>query len=142
MKKFVETLFAPNTRTAFRNESRMKSSESPLRPLQSLKNDYFDYLTVSDFATILDLRHKGLRRKNALSRKDLEMATYLWPNYERASEHGGIPAQSGSYGRWYPNHFALALQMLLRSSNDGIVHPARYKKALFKQRRKLYSEAK
>ena len=171
----------------------------------AIKKDYFNHLTVSDLAKITDLRHPGLRRKNALSMKDLEMATYLWPKYERASEQGGLHAQSQpeSYGKWYQNHFALAravkewekgtinipqwalvaiadhigrdldseerravasyslppgikitpqykgrykipielapdfdalaLQILLKSSNDGVVHPTRYKKALVKQ---------
>jgi hypothetical protein len=166
-------------------------------------NDYFTHLTIADLAKITDLRHQGLRRKNALSVKDLEMATYLWPKYERASEQGGIQAQtrSESYGKWYQNHFALAravkewekgtinipqwaliaiadcigldldseerkaiasyslppgikitpqyngrykipielspdfdalaLQILLKSSNDGVVHPAKDKKAIF-----------
>ena len=173
--------------------------------LWAIKNDHFNHLTVSDLATILDLRHEGLRRKNAVSKADLEMATYLWPKYERASEQGVMhtQSQSESYGKWYQNHFALAravkewekgtinipqwalvaiadrigldldseerravasyslppgikitpqyngrykipielspdfdalaLQILLKSSNDGVVHPTRYKKALVKQ---------
>jgi hypothetical protein len=177
--------------------------------LWAIKNDYFNHLTVSDLATITDLRHPGLRRKNAVSKKDLEMATYLWPKYERASEPRGMhtqsqsQTQSESYGKWYQNHFALAravkewekgtinipqwalvaiadrigldldseerravasyslppgikitpqyngrykipielspdfdalaLQIFLKSSNDGVVHPPRYKKALVKQ---------
>ncbi|MBN1762735.1 MAG: hypothetical protein JW878_06645 [Methanomicrobia archaeon] len=170
-------------------------------------SDYFTQVTIADLAKITDLRHQGLRRKRALAMKDLEMATYLWPNYERASEQRGIHththSQSESYGKWYPNHFALAravkewekgsinipqwalvaiadrsgldldreerravasyalppgikitpyykgrytipielspdfdalaLQLLLRSSNDGVVHPAGYKKTLLKQ---------
>ncbi len=167
----------------------------------AIKNNYFDHLNVSDLAKIMDLRHKGIRRKNALSKKDLEMATYLWPKYERASEQEGIQSQSAPYGRWYQNHFALAravkkwekgtinipqwalialsdltdldleergaisgyslppgvkiiphyngrykipielsadfdalaLQLLLKSSNEGVVHPTKYKKALFKR---------
>jgi len=168
-------------------------------------NDHFTHLTIADLAKITDLRHQGLRRKNALSVNDLEMATYLWPKYERASEQGGIQTQtqtqSESYGKWYQNHFALAravkewekgsinipqwalvaiadcigldwdseerkaiasyslppgikittqyngrykipielspdfdalaLQILLKSSDDGVVHPAKHKKAIF-----------
>jgi DNA-binding HxlR family transcriptional regulator len=166
-----------------------------------LEQDYFNHLSVSDLAKIIDLRHKGLRRKTALSMKDLEMATYLWPKYEHASDLEGLHTRVSSYGRRYQNHFALAravkewekgtintpqwaliaiadltdldiegreviasyslppgvkiaprykgryiipieltsdfdalaLQVLLKSSNDGIVHPAKYKKALFKR---------
>jgi DNA-binding HxlR family transcriptional regulator len=166
-----------------------------------LQKDYFNQLSVPDLAKIIDLRHKGLRRRSALSMKDLEMATYLWPKYERARNLEGLHAQPSSYGRRYQNHFALAraakewergkvntpqwaliaiadltdldieereviasyslppgvkivpnykgqykipieltsdfdalaLQILLKSSNDGIVHPAKYKKALFKR---------
>ena len=167
------------------------------------KNDYFKHLDISDLARIIDLRHPGMRRKNALSTKDLEMATYLWPNYERASEQIEGQSRSAPYGRWYHNHFALAravkdwekgtinipqwaliaiadltgleqdieeckaiasyslppgvkinpyykgrynlpiklspdfdvltLQILLKSSYDGVVHPAKHKKALFKR---------
>ncbi|HUV02524.1 MAG TPA: hypothetical protein VMW67_03625 [Desulfobacteria bacterium] len=171
--------------------------------LWASNNDYFTQVTIADLAKITDLRHPGLRRKNAVSMNDLEMATYLWPKYERASEQEEISVQLGSYGRWYQNHFALAravkewekgtinipqwalvaiadrigldldseerravasyslppgikitpqyngrykipielspdfdalaLQILLKSSNDGVVHPTRYKKALLKQ---------
>ncbi|HUV80766.1 MAG TPA: hypothetical protein VMW40_08125 [Candidatus Bathyarchaeia archaeon] len=166
-----------------------------------LKKDYFNQLRVSDLAKIIDLRHNGFRRKNALSMKDLEMATYLWPKYESVRDHEGIRSQSSSYGRWYKNQFSLAravkewekgainipqwaliaiadladldieerevisgyslppgvkitpsykgrykipieispdfdvlaLQILLKSSEDGVVHPAKYKKAIFEQ---------
>lgn len=74
----------------------------------AIKRDYFTQVRVSDLAKIIDLRHKGLRRKSALSMKDLEMAAYLWPIYERVRDHEGIRSQSSSYGRWYHNHFALA----------------------------------
>jgi hypothetical protein len=73
-----------------------------------LKKDFFEHVSVSDLAKIIDLRHKGERRKNALSIKELEMATYLWPRYERACELDGVSLQTPSYGRWYQNHFALA----------------------------------
>ena len=73
-----------------------------------IKKEYFAHLRVSDLAKIIDLRHPGQRRKNALARKDLEMATYLWPRYEHACDRTGIQSQSPSYGRWYQNHFALA----------------------------------
>ncbi|MBE0516294.1 MAG: hypothetical protein IBX41_02725 [Methanophagales archaeon] len=73
-----------------------------------ITREYFDHLRVPDLAKIIDLRHPGERRKNALARKDLEMATYLWPRYEHACDRTGIPSQSPSYGRWYQNHFALA----------------------------------
>jgi hypothetical protein len=167
----------------------------------NIKKDYFSQLRVSDLAKIIDLRHSGFRRKNALSMKDLEMATYLWPIYERVRDHEEIRSQSSSYGRWYQNHFALAravkewekgttnipqwaliaiadladldiedrevissyslppgvkitpyyegrykipieiscdfdvlaLQILLKCSDDGVVYPAKYKKAIFKR---------
>ncbi|MDI6885154.1 MAG: hypothetical protein QMD22_02170 [archaeon] len=73
-----------------------------------IKREYFAHLSVSDLAKIIDLRHPGQRRKNALSKKDLEMATYLWPRYEQACDRKGIHSQSPSYGRRYQNHFALA----------------------------------
>jgi len=73
-----------------------------------LKKDFFEHVRVFDLAKIIDLRHKGERRKNALSIKQLEMATYLWSNYERACELDGVSLQTPSYGRWYQNHFALA----------------------------------
>jgi len=166
-----------------------------------LKNDYFEHVRVSDLAKIIDLRHKGDRRKNALSIADLEMATFLWPRYERACNRAGISFQSPSYGRWYQNHFALAraikewgkgdanipqwaliaitdftnvdieereaissyclppgvkitpyyrgryklpvhvssdldiiaLQILMKSTEDGLVHPAKHKKVRFKR---------
>jgi len=165
------------------------------------KKDYFNQLRVSDLAKIIDLRHSGFRRKNALSMKNLEMATYLWPKYESVRDREEIRAQSSSYGRWYQNHFALAravkkwekgttnipqwaliaiadladldieereaisnyslppgvkitpyykgrykipialssdfdvlaLQILLTSSDNRLVHPAKYKKATFKR---------
>jgi len=71
-----------------------------------LKN--FEHVRVSDLAKIFDLRHKGERRKNALSIKELEMATYLWHSYEWACELDGVSLQTPSYGRWHQNHFALA----------------------------------
>jgi hypothetical protein len=73
-----------------------------------LKKEYFDHVGVSDFAKIIDLRHKGERRKNALSMNALEMATYLWPNYEKVRDTEGVSFQNPSYGRWYQNYFALA----------------------------------
>ncbi|MCK4735696.1 MAG: hypothetical protein KAT65_24795, partial [Methanophagales archaeon] len=163
----------------------------------------FEHVRVSDLAKIIDLRHKGERRKNAISIKELEMATYLWPSYERACDCEGISFQNPSYGRWYQNHFALAravkewmkgdanipqwtliaianftnvdieerevissycfppgvkitpyykgryklpvevssdldiiaLQILMKNSEDGLVHPAKHKKEIF---RRLY----
>ena len=74
----------------------------------AIKNEYFKPLRVSDLAKITDLRHNGMRRRNALSVKDLEMATYLWPRYERVSDYTGVLDQPASYGRWYQNQFALA----------------------------------
>ncbi|MCW3141249.1 MAG: hypothetical protein N2V72_03570 [Methanophagales archaeon] len=73
-----------------------------------LKKDYFEHVRVPDLAKIIDLGHKGERRKNALSIKELEMATYLWHHYERACERDGRTLQTPAYGRWYQNHFALA----------------------------------
>ncbi len=166
-----------------------------------LKNGYFDRLRVSDLAKVIDLREKGVRRKNALSLKDLEMAVYLWPLYEHVRDQEGIHAQSPSYGSWYHNQFALAravkewdkghinvpqwaliamadlidmnveereaiasyslppgvkvrpyykgrykipielssdfdvvaLQLLLKSADDGLIHPVKRKKAIFKR---------
>ncbi|MGB2843213.1 MAG: hypothetical protein WBC40_12185 [Halobacteriota archaeon] len=72
------------------------------------KEDCFDRVRVSDFAKIIDMRHEGERRKNAISIKELEMATFLWPSYERACDRAGISFQTTSYGRWYQNQFALA----------------------------------
>jgi transcription initiation factor IIE alpha subunit len=73
-----------------------------------LKKGQFDHLRVSDLAKIIDLRQKGCRRKNALSITDVQMATYLWPEYERAADRAGIPSRSASYGKYYEDHFALA----------------------------------
>ena len=73
-----------------------------------LRKDYFDHVRVFDLAKIIDMKHEGDRRKNGVSIKDLEMATYLWPGYERVRDCEGISFQSTSYGRWYQNHFALA----------------------------------
>lgn len=166
-----------------------------------LKKDYFDHVRVSDLAKIIDMKHEGDRRKNGVSIKDLEMATYLWPGYERVREREGISFQTSSYGRWYQNHFTLAravkewgrgntnipqwaliaiaeladrdiegrevissyclppgvnivpyykrryklpiavssdldiiaLQMLMKSSEDGLVYPAKHKKKIFKR---------
>jgi len=72
------------------------------------KKDYFEHVRVPDLAKTSDLRHKGERRKNAISVKELEMATYLWPSYERACDLDGVSLQTPSYARWYQNHFALA----------------------------------
>jgi hypothetical protein len=69
---------------------------------------YFDHLRVSELAKIIDLRQKGCRRKNALSITDVQMATYLWPEYERACDCAGTPPRSASYGKYYEDHFALA----------------------------------
>lgn len=162
---------------------------------------YFEQIRIADFARILDLRNGGMRRRHALTRKELEMAVYLWPHYERASAHRSADPQATTYGRWYPNHFALAravkewqkgtinlpqwaliaiadlagveleqgeeivsyslppgakispyykgrykipielspefdviaLQLLLRTSEDGLVHPVKDRKALYKR---------
>jgi DNA-binding HxlR family transcriptional regulator len=166
-----------------------------------IKREYFAHLRVSDLAKIIDLKQPGNRRKNALSIKDVEMATYLWPRYEHARDRKGVQSQSPSYGRWYQNQFALAravkdwkkgatnipqwaliaiadladvdieerevissyslppgvkitpyykgryklpievtadfdviaLQILMKSSEDGLVHPVKRKKEIFKR---------
>jgi hypothetical protein len=69
---------------------------------------YFNRVQVSDLARILDRRHKDDRRRNALSIKELEMATFLWPYYKKACEDEGPLFHVYSYGRWYQNEFALA----------------------------------
>jgi len=163
--------------------------------------DYFARVHVADLARALDLRYEGRRRKNALSLRDLEMAIYLWPWYERVmerNEHG--TAVYAAYGRSYPDHFSLAravkawergainipqwaliaitdltghdaeeqgaiasysippgvkivpyyknrykiplelspdfdviaLRMLLKCSEDGVIHPRKYRKTVFK----------
>ncbi len=69
---------------------------------------YFEQIRIADFAKILDLRNGGMRRQHALTRKELEMAVYLWPHYERARAQQGAKLHATAYGRWYPNHFALA----------------------------------
>ncbi|MGC9444809.1 MAG: hypothetical protein ACP5E9_07800 [Candidatus Methanospirareceae archaeon] len=74
----------------------------------AIRTDYFARAHVVDLARMLDLRHEGLRRKNALSRKDLEMAVYLWPCYERIAEPGARHAEIPAYGRSYQDHFSLA----------------------------------
>jgi hypothetical protein len=162
---------------------------------------YFEQIRIADFAKILDLRNGGMRRRNALTRKELEMAAYLWSHYEHARAHLGADLHATTYGRWYPNHFALAraakewvkgainipqwaliaiadlagleleqgevivsyslppgakispyykgrykipielspefdviaLQLLLRTAEDGLLHPAKDRKALYKR---------
>lgn len=74
----------------------------------AITKDRFKQLRVSDLAKIIDLRYEGLRRKNALSMKDLEMATYLWPKYEFTCDHEGVHYHPATYGRRYQNLFALA----------------------------------
>lgn len=166
-----------------------------------LKKDYFEHVSVSKLAKIIDLRHKGERRKNAISMNELGIATYLWHSYERVCDSEGISFQNQSYGRWYQNHFALAravkewakgdanipqwalieianftnmdieerevilsyclppgvkitpyykgryklpvevtsdldiiaLRILMKNSEDGLVHPAKHKKEMFKR---------
>jgi hypothetical protein len=162
---------------------------------------YFEQIRIADFAKILDLRNEGVKRRNALTRKELEMAAYLWPRYERARAQLGADLHATTYGRWYQNHFALAraakewvrgainipqwaliaiadlagleleqgevivsyslppgakispyykgrykipielspefdviaLQLLLRTAEDGLLHPAKDRKALYKR---------
>ena len=73
-----------------------------------IRTDYFDRVHIADLARVLDLRHAGLRRKNALSMKDLEMAVYLWPCYERIAEQDEGHNADSVYGRSYQDHFSLA----------------------------------
>lgn len=73
-----------------------------------LRKEHFEQLHVADLAKIIDLRQKGRRRKNALSLTDLQMATYLWPAYQRVSTRAGTSVNAKSYGRYYEDHFALA----------------------------------
>ncbi|MBN1456066.1 MAG: hypothetical protein JW945_07435 [Methanomicrobia archaeon] len=74
-----------------------------------IRADYFACVHVADLARALDLRHEGLRRKNALSIKDLEVAIYLWPVYERIAERDARCTEvSTAYGRSYQDQFSLA----------------------------------
>jgi hypothetical protein len=73
-----------------------------------LKTDYFEHVRVSDFATVINLRSKGERRRHSISIIELEMATFLWPSYERACDLDGVSFKNPSYGKYYQNHFALA----------------------------------
>lgn len=165
-----------------------------------IRTDYFALVHIADLARVLDLRHEGLRRKNALSMKDLEMAIYLWPWYKRIAERDARHIEVPAYGRSYQDHFSLAraakawargainipqwaliaitdltghdaeeqgaiasyslppgvkivpyyknrykiplelspdfdviaLRMLLKCSEDGVIHPRKYRKAIFK----------
>ncbi len=162
--------------------------------------DYFARVHIADLARVLDLQHAGLRRKNALAMKDLEMAIYLWPWYERIAERDTRHEAVTAYGRSYQDHFSLAraakewekgtinipqwaliaiteltgqdaeeqeaivsyslppgarivpyyknrykiplelspdfdvtaLRILLRCSEDGVIHPRKYRKMIFK----------
>jgi hypothetical protein len=73
-----------------------------------IRTDYFVRVRIADLARMLDLRHEGLRRKNALSMNDLEMAIYLWPWYERIAERDARHIAVPAYGRSYQDHFSLA----------------------------------
>ena len=73
-----------------------------------IRTDYFSRVRVADLARMLDLRHEGRRRKNALSMKDLKMAIYIWPLYERIAEQDVRSAEIPAYGRSYQDHFSLA----------------------------------
>jgi DNA-binding HxlR family transcriptional regulator len=74
----------------------------------AIRADYFARVHVADLARVHDLRHEGLRRKNALSMKDLETAIYLWPWYEHKAERDARHIEVSAYGRSYENHFSLA----------------------------------
>nr|CBH39195.1 hypothetical protein BSM_26730 [uncultured archaeon] len=73
-----------------------------------LKKDYFEHVRVSDLAKVINFRAKGERRRYGISIIALEMATFLWPSYERACDLNGVSFKNPSYGKYYQNHFALA----------------------------------
>ncbi len=73
-----------------------------------LKKDYFEHVRVSDLAKVINFRAKGERRRYGISIIELEMATFLWPSYERACDLEGVSFKNPSYGKYYQNHFALA----------------------------------
>ncbi|NOR79011.1 MAG: hypothetical protein GQ523_11510 [Methanophagales archaeon] len=73
-----------------------------------LKKDYFEHVRISDLAKVINFRAKGERRRYGISIIELEMATFLWPSYERACDLEGVSFKNPSYGKYYQNHFALA----------------------------------
>lgn len=73
-----------------------------------LKKDYFEHVRVSDLAKVINFRAKGERRRYGISIIELEMATFLWPSYERACDLNGVSFKNPPYGKYYQNHFALA----------------------------------
>ncbi|RCV65646.1 Transcription initiation factor IIE, alpha subunit [Methanophagales archaeon] len=73
-----------------------------------LKKDYFEHVKVSDLAKVINFRAKGERRRYGISIIELEMATFIWPSYERACDLEGVSFKNPSYGKYYQNHFALA----------------------------------
>ena len=73
-----------------------------------LKKDYFEHVRISDLAKVINFRAKGERRRYGISIIELEMATFLWPSYERGCDLEGVSFKNPSYGKYYQNHFALA----------------------------------
>ncbi|RZN38781.1 MAG: hypothetical protein EFT35_04310 [Methanophagales archaeon ANME-1-THS] len=87
-----------------------------------LRKGHFEHLSVSELAKIIDLRQRGCRRKNALSMTDVQMATYLWPEYGRAADRAGTSSLSATYGRYYGDHFALARAVKEWARGDPPLH--------------------